>query len=73
MPGIQRQLSNQLQQRQFVIAILPVVVVGGAAAFAYITWSQVQEKRRLREAQEAKSPPKTIEDDPTADDQNKKS
>jgi hypothetical protein len=71
MPGIQRQLRNQLQQRQFVIAILPVVVVGGAAAFAYITWSQVQEKRRLREAQEAKSP-KTIED-PAADEQNKKS
>ena len=46
-------LSIKSQNRQFIVAVLPVVVVGGAAAFAYITWSQVREKRRIRDAQAA--------------------
>lgn len=47
------QLSSRGQSRPFIVAVLPVIVVGGAAAFAYITWSQVREKRKLREAGEA--------------------
>ena len=46
---------QSLQNRHFIVAVLPIVVIGGAAAFAYVTWSQVAEKRKIREAAEAEA------------------
>ncbi len=65
-PSILRHCSPaSLQQRRTVLLpLIPIVVVGGATAFAYITWSQVQEKRREREAEAAlgaKSPEPSAE------------
>lgn len=46
---------QSLQNRHFIVAVLPIVVISGAAAFAYVTWSQVAEKRKIREAAEAEA------------------
>ena len=51
-PWIRRSFPSILQQRrELLLPLIPIAVVGGAAAFAYITWSQVREKRRKREAE----------------------
>jgi hypothetical protein len=63
-----RRLTAELQRRSFIVAALPVIVVGGAAAFAYITWSQVREKRRLKEAAEKVA----LKDQPDHTDDGKK-
>ena len=51
-PWIRRSFPSILQQRrELLLPLIPIADVGGAAAFAYITWSQVREKRRKREAE----------------------
>ena len=51
-PVPKRSLPSSLQQRrEILLPLIPIAVLSGAAAFAYITWSQVREKRRKRETE----------------------
>ena len=52
LPCTKRTFPSALQQRrEILLPLIPIAVFGGAAAFAYITWNQVREKRRKREAE----------------------